>query len=47
MILFYVLNAENKFTEVTRRKTNFKNPLAVSYENTDQIEEYIKASLFL
>lgn len=47
MILFYVLNAENKFTEVTRRKTNFKNPLAISYENTDQIEEYIKVSLFL
>lgn len=47
MILSYVLHAENKFTEVARCKTNFKNPLAIPYESTDQIEEYIKVSLFL
>lgn len=47
MILPYVPNAENKFTEVARCKTNFKNPLVIPYESTDQIEEYIQVSLFL
>lgn len=45
MILPYVLKAENKFTEVA--KPTLKKPLAIPYENTDEVEEYIKVSLFL